>query len=75
MFGIPRTMTSQVNKAQFDKILGYIEHGKREGATLLTGGKPIGNKGYYIEPTIFADVKVHFQFTLSRKYLRRTSSL
>lgn len=47
----------QVNKAQFDKILSYIEHGKREGATLLTGGKPIGNKGYYIEPTIFADVK------------------
>lgn len=48
----------QVDKAQFEKILGYIEHGKREGATLLTGGKPIGNKGYYIEPTIFTDVKV-----------------
>lgn len=47
----------QVDKAQFEKILSYIEHGKREGATLLTGGKPIGNKGYYIEPTIFTDVK------------------
>lgn len=68
-------MTSQVNKAQFDKILSYIALGKKEGATLLTGGKPIGNKGYYIEPTIFADVKVHFQLSLSRKYLRRTSSL
>ncbi|XP_062090753.1 aldehyde dehydrogenase family 2 member C4-like isoform X2 [Humulus lupulus] len=48
----------QVDKAQFDKILSYIEHGKREGGTLLTGGKRVGDKGYYIEPTIFADVKV-----------------
>ncbi|KAL9443517.1 hypothetical protein AB3S75_016808 [Citrus x aurantiifolia] len=47
----------QVDKKQFDRILSYIEHGKREGATLLTGGKPIGKKGYYIEPTIFTNVK------------------
>ncbi|KAG6510709.1 hypothetical protein ZIOFF_028740 [Zingiber officinale] len=47
----------QVDKRQFDKILSYIDHGKREGATLLTGGKPCGEKGYYIEPTIFTDVK------------------
>nr|GLL27683.1 aldehyde dehydrogenase family 2 member C4-like isoform X2 [Ipomoea trifida] len=47
----------QVDKNQYEKILSYIEHGKREGATLLTGGKPCGEKGYYIEPTIFSDVK------------------
>ncbi|KAK2645734.1 hypothetical protein Ddye_020929 [Dipteronia dyeriana] len=47
----------QVDKKKFEKILSYIEHGKREGASLLTGGKPSGDKGYYIEPTIFADVK------------------
>ncbi|EXB37033.1 Aldehyde dehydrogenase family 2 member C4 [Morus notabilis] len=47
----------QVDKVQFEKVLSYIEHGNREGATLLTGGKPIGDKGYYIEPTIFTDVK------------------
>ncbi|KAI9119051.1 hypothetical protein K1719_009726 [Acacia pycnantha] len=47
----------QVDKRQFEKILSYIEHGKREGAKLLTGGKAIGNKGYYIEPTVFANVK------------------
>ncbi|KAL7259905.1 hypothetical protein ACSBR1_005715 [Camellia fascicularis] len=47
----------QVDKTQFERILSYIEHGKREGATLLTGGKPCGQKGYYIEPTIFTDVK------------------
>ncbi|MED6183071.1 Aldehyde dehydrogenase 2 member C4 [Stylosanthes scabra] len=47
----------QTSKAQFEKILSYIEHGKKEGATLLTGGKRFGNKGYYIEPTIFSNVK------------------
>ena len=56
----------QVDKEQFEKILTYIEHGKREGATLLTGGKPLalGGKGYYVEPTIFAEVKVYIFFTL-----------
>ncbi|KAJ4708413.1 Aldehyde dehydrogenase family 2 member like [Melia azedarach] len=47
----------QVDMEQFDKILSYIRHGTREGATLLTGGKRIGEKGYYIEPTVFTDVK------------------
>ncbi|KAK4280864.1 hypothetical protein QN277_012429 [Acacia crassicarpa] len=47
----------QVDKKQFEKILRYIEHGKREGATLLTGGKTVGNRGYYIEPTVFINVK------------------
>ncbi|PKA64525.1 Aldehyde dehydrogenase family 2 member C4 [Apostasia shenzhenica] len=47
----------QVDKEQFEKVLRYIEHGKNEGATLITGGKPTGDKGYFIEPTIFADVK------------------
>ncbi|GKC02589.1 aldehyde dehydrogenase family 2 member C4-like protein [Tanacetum coccineum] len=45
-----------VEKVQYEKVLSYIEHGKRQGATLLTGGKPCGEKGFYIEPTIFADV-------------------
>ncbi len=39
------------------KILGYIESGKKEGANLLTGGKRHGSKGYFVEPTVFADVK------------------
>ncbi|XP_019458751.1 PREDICTED: aldehyde dehydrogenase family 2 member C4-like [Lupinus angustifolius] len=47
----------QVDKKQFEKILSYIEYGKREGATLLTGGKRVGGKGYYIEPTIFSNVE------------------
>ncbi|XP_027340278.1 aldehyde dehydrogenase family 2 member C4-like [Abrus precatorius] len=47
----------QADKNQFEKILSYIEHGKREGAIILTGGKIVGNRGYYIEPTVFSNVK------------------
>mmetsp|Transcript_3615 Transcript_3615/g.7333 ORF Transcript_3615/g.7333 Transcript_3615/m.7333 type:complete len:501 (-) Transcript_3615:108-1610(-) len=47
----------QVDKIQFLKVLGYIEKGIEEGATLRLGGHRHGNKGYFIEPTIFTDVK------------------
>jgi aldehyde dehydrogenase (NAD+) len=47
----------QVDKAQFDKILQYVEYGKQDGAKLVTGGKRCGDKGYYIEPTLFTGVK------------------
>ena len=48
----------QVDKAQYERVLSYIEHGMREGATLLTGGRPCGQKGYYIQPAVFTNVKV-----------------
>jgi aldehyde dehydrogenase (NAD+) len=47
----------QVDKAQFDKILSYIDAGKKEGAKLVTGGKRFGDAGYYIEPTLFTGVQ------------------
>jgi len=47
----------QVSQEQFDRILGYIEAGKKEGAKLTTGGNRVGKKGYFIQPTIFADCK------------------
>ncbi|KAK5048695.1 hypothetical protein LTR84_005787 [Exophiala bonariae] len=49
----------QVTKAQFDRILSYIDAGKREGATLVLGGKAIkdaNGQGLYIAPTVFTDV-------------------
>jgi aldehyde dehydrogenase (NAD+) len=46
-------MGAQVSKEQFDKILGYIDIGKQEGAKLVTGGERCGEKGYFIRPTIF----------------------
>ncbi|KAI8393966.1 aldehyde dehydrogenase [Radiomyces spectabilis] len=45
----------QINKSQFEKILNYIEIGKQEGAKLVYGGKRLGNRGYYIEPTVFTN--------------------
>ncbi|GAB2221174.1 hypothetical protein Drorol1_Dr00012343 [Drosera rotundifolia] len=47
----------QINKRQYKRVLSYVKHGKREGATLLTGGNRFGHQGYYIEPTVFTDVK------------------
>lgn len=47
----------QVSQLQFDRIMSYIDDGKKSGATTLTGGKRLGDKGYFIEPTIFTDVK------------------
>jgi aldehyde dehydrogenase (NAD+) len=50
-----------VNEAQMEKVLRYIKIGSDEGARLAIGGKRYQEgdcaKGYYIEPTIFADVK------------------
>jgi aldehyde dehydrogenase (NAD+) len=46
----------QVSQLQFDRIMGYIEEGKKAGATVETGGKRIGDKGFFIEPTIFSNV-------------------
>ena len=54
------TMGAIVSKAQFERVLSYIETGKREGARLVYGGgrpsAPELSRGWFIEPTIFADV-------------------
>jgi hypothetical protein len=46
----------QVSQLQFDRIMGYIQDGKQAGARVVTGGERLGDKGYFIKPTIFADV-------------------
>ncbi|XP_010000931.1 PREDICTED: retinal dehydrogenase 1 isoform X2 [Chaetura pelagica] len=46
----------QIDKDQFQKILELIESGKKEGAKLECGGGPWGNKGYFIQPTVFSNV-------------------
>jgi aldehyde dehydrogenase (NAD+) len=47
----------QVDQDQYDKVMHYIESGKREGARLVCGGGSVGDRGYFIQPTVFADVK------------------
>jgi aldehyde dehydrogenase (NAD+) len=47
----------QVSQEQMDKILGYVKLGEKEGAALLTGGRRFGDKGFFVEPTVFDNVK------------------
>ena len=55
------TMGSIISKSQYERILGFIESGKQEGARLFHGGgrpsDPALAKGFFIEPTVFADVQ------------------
>ncbi|KAI8060546.1 aldehyde dehydrogenase domain-containing protein [Gongronella butleri] len=46
-----------VSQTQYDRVMGYLESGKADGAKIHLGGKRVGDKGYFIEPTIFTDVK------------------
>jgi aldehyde dehydrogenase (NAD+) len=47
----------QVDQDQFNKVMSYIDAGKKEHAKLVAGGNRVGNKGYFIEPTVFSDVQ------------------
>ncbi|KAK4223178.1 aldehyde dehydrogenase domain-containing protein [Podospora fimiseda] len=47
----------QVSQLQYERIMGYIKAGKEEGATVEIGGERHGEKGYFIQPTIFTNVK------------------
>jgi betaine-aldehyde dehydrogenase len=63
--GVPTEWTTTMgplgSRAQFEKVLGFIRSGNEEGARLVTGGRqpddPRLAGGYFIEPTVFADVK------------------
>lgn len=46
-----------INERQMQKILGYVEGARREGATVLTGGARFGNEGWFIRPTIVDEVE------------------
>ncbi len=50
------TQGPQVDQDQFNKIMGFIERGKSGGAECLTGGKRFGDKGFFVEPTVFDNV-------------------
>src|SRR5208282_4089620 len=51
-FDMETTQGPQVSDEQFNRILGYIESGKKDGAKLLTGGSRHGSLGYFIQPTV-----------------------
>ncbi|AMV17059.1 aldehyde dehydrogenase family protein [Planctomyces sp. SH-PL14] len=47
----------QVSQEQLDKIMGYVDIGQKQGAKLVSGGKKAGERGFFVEPTIFDGVK------------------
>jgi aldehyde dehydrogenase (NAD+) len=59
--GDPNDITTehgaQIDQEQFDKIMKYIDTGKKQGANLKCGGGRHGDKGFFVQPTVFADVK------------------
>ncbi|CAL1702136.1 unnamed protein product [Somion occarium] len=46
-----------VSKVQYDKIWSYIDAGKQEGAKCVLGGEKRPGKGYFVDPTIFTEIK------------------
>src|SRR2546425_5548152 len=51
------TMSAVINEKAFKTINGYIEKGKAEGGRVIAGGGSDGEQGFFIEPTVIADVK------------------
>ena len=47
----------QVDQTQFNRVMDYIDSGRSEGAALICGGERVGDRGYFIEPTVFAGVE------------------
>jgi acyl-CoA reductase-like NAD-dependent aldehyde dehydrogenase len=50
------TMGPVISAGQMKTVMNYIDIGRSEGASAVTGGSRVGDKGYYIQPTIFANV-------------------
>lgn len=46
----------QISQTQFDRVMGFIDSGKQEGATVVIGGERYGQEGYFIKPTVFTNV-------------------
>jgi len=55
--GDPFAQGPQVDDIQFKRVLGYIDKGKKEGAKLVCGGAKVDGAGYYVQPTVFSEVK------------------
>lgn len=47
----------QISQTQQDRIMNYIECGKKEGATVVLGGDKHGNDGFFVQPTVFTNAK------------------
>ena len=58
----PKTqMGPLVSQEQHQRVMGYMESGKSEGARCLAGGEKHGDKGYFVQPTVFVDTHPHMR--------------
>ena len=55
-FSMDTEQGPQVDKAQYDKIMSYIEKGHADGAKCVSGGERFGDTGYFVQPTVFDGV-------------------
>ena len=62
----------QIDRVQRDKILGFIEAGKREGAILEAGGSCEGERGFFIQPTVFSG-KIKKKLSSKKESVRLSS--
>lgn len=67
--------TNQIDSEQFEKILRYIRSGVETGATLETGGKRFGEKGYYIQPTVFSNVQVNLNLLIASYLIKEAENV
>jgi phenylacetaldehyde dehydrogenase len=52
-----------ISAQQLERVAGYIESGKREKASLLTGGQRVDRPGYFLEPTVFAETRAEMRIS------------
>lgn len=64
-FDAKTTQGPQASEGQLQSVLGYIKAGQEEGAKLVTGGERHGDKGFYMQPTVFSHVEDHM--TIARE--------
>jgi len=50
-----------IHKTHFDKVTGYVEIGRKDGATLAAGGTRVGQAGWYVAPTLFTGAQSHMR--------------
>ena len=59
----------QISEAQLNKVLGYVERGKKSGAKLECGGERLPGKGYFMQPTVFSNVTDDMSIAREEVYL------
>ena len=55
-FDVETNQGPQIDQAQVDKIMSYIDRGQSQGANCVTGGRRYGQRGFFVEPTVFTGV-------------------